>query len=49
VETKKKIEWASLYAEFAETDRLEAEEGMEEYHRILIEEDDTPFSWTEGS
>lgn len=32
-------EWARLYAEFAETDRLEAEEGLEEYNRILSEED----------
>ena len=39
METKKKNEWASLYAEFAETDRLEAEEGMEDYNRILAEED----------
>ncbi len=32
-------EWGRLYAEFAETDRLEAEEGMEDYNRILAEED----------
>jgi len=34
-----KNEWGRLYAEFAETDRLEAEEGMEDYNRILAEED----------
>ena len=30
---------ARLYAEFAETDRLEAEEGMAEYKKLLTEED----------
>ncbi len=40
-------EWSRLYAEFADTDRLEAEEGMEAYNRILAEED-TRFSWTDG-
>ena len=32
-------ELARLYAEFAETDRLEANEGMNEYNTILAEED----------